>query len=902
MSNTVARLAALSPERRKLFEQRLRGSSSPIIPRRSGNDRLPLSFAQQRLWFLDQLVPGNPFYNIPGATRLNFPLNVDVLRRSLNEIVRRHESLRTTFSMADGTPMQVIAPALILDVPITDLRSLPQDRREAEAVKQATEEARTPFDLTKGPLIRARLLQLDTQDFFFLLTIHHIVSDGWSMGIFFQELDVLYTCFATGQASPLRELPIQYADFALWQRGWVKGEVLERQLSYWSERLAGIPTLDLPADRVRPAIPSFRGDICPLTAPLEVMQRLKDLSGECEATLFMTLLAAFHTLLHRYSGQDVIAVGSPVANRNRPDIEGLIGFFVNSLVLRADFEENPSFHSLLAQVRQTAIGAYANQDLPFEMLVEQLQPERDLSRNPLFQVIFQLMNAPTMAGQAAPAPAATTPPLNVQVGTSKFDLNITMFESSEGLIGTFEYNTDLFDVSTIVRMVAHYQTLLESIAANPQRRISELSILTPAERRQILVDWNRTQSEYPAGRSLGELFEEQAAKRPQSPAVRFGQRELSYSELNARANHLAWYLRSLNVGRGSHVGICVERSPEMIVATLAVVKSGGAYVPLDPDYPQDRLAFMMEDAQLQALITQGNLLDHLPHSTIPVICFERDAELLDSFSPENPATVNQADDLAYVMYTSGSTGTPKGVCVLHRAIGRLVLNTDYVRFSPGDRIAQVSNFSFDAATFEIWGALLNGGQLVGFEKETLLSAFDFAAELARCQISAMFLTTALFNQLAREDASMFSSVRNLLVGGEALDPKWIRRVLESEPPARLLNGYGPTEATTFAVCHLIQNVPAGASSVPIGRPIANTVVYILDKYGQPVPAGVRGELYIGGPGVARGYWKRPELTAQRFIRNPFREDDDEVLYKTGDLVRYLPDGCIEFISRIDNQV
>ncbi len=899
MSNTVTRLAALSPERRKLFEQRVRGSASPIIPRRSPGDRLLLSFAQQRLWFLDQLVPGNPFYNIAGPIRMNFSLNVDVFRRSLNEIVRRHESLRTTFSVEDGVPVQVISPQLLLELPIIDLRAFPPDRREEEASKLASAEARTPFDLSKGPLIRAKLLQLDTQDFLFLLTIHHIVSDGWSTGIFFQELNVLYACFATGQPVPLRELPIQYADFALWQRGWIKGEVLEKQLSYWRERLTGIPTLDLPTDHSRPSIPSFRGDNCPIAVPLEVMQRLKDLSGECEATLFMTLIAAFHALLHRYSGQDVIAVGSPVANRNRPDIEGLIGFFVNSLVLRADFEGNPAFRSLLAQVRETAIGAYANQDLPFEMLVEQLQPERDLSRNPLFQVIFQLMNAPTMGAQPS---ASSAPAVNLQVGTSKFDLNITMLETAEGLVGSFEFNTDLFDVSTIARMVAHYQTLLESVAANPLRSISELTILTPAERRQILVDWNATEAAYPSERSLAELFEEQVVKQPQSIAVSFGKRELNYAELNTRANQIAWHLRSLGIGRGSHVGICVERSPEMIVGTVAVVKSGGAYVPLDPAYPQDRLAFMIADAQLQVVITQQHLLDRFSQTAIPVICLDRDASLHATFGPENPEAVNQAEDLAYVMYTSGSTGTPKGVCIPHRAIGRLVLNSDFVRLGPGDRIAQVSNFSFDAATFEIWGALLNGGQLVGFEKEVLLSAFDFAAELERCPISAMFLTTALFNQLAREDPAMFRTVQTLMVGGEALDPKWVRRVLESEPPSRLMNGYGPTEATTFAVCHLIQSVPQGVASVPIGRPIANTVVYILDKYGQPVPVGVRGELHIGGPGVARGYWKRPELTAQRFISNPFREDEDQMLYKTGDLVRYLPDGCIDFVSRVDNQV
>jgi amino acid adenylation domain-containing protein len=897
MSETAAaRLAALSPERRKLLEQRLKGVSSapPGVPRRPAGAPLVLSFAQQRLWFLDQLVPGSPFYNIPSAVPLKFALNVDVLRRCLNEIIRRHESLRTTFTSTAGKPVQVIAPSLQLELPVVDLRPMQPAAREPEAIRMATEEARTSFDLGKGPLIRAKLLQLDAHDYVLLLTIHHIVADGWSMGIFFHELGALYARFAAGQPSPLPEMPVQYADFAIWQRGWLQNEELDRQLGYWRRQLSGIPKLDLPADRPRPSMPTFRGSYYPMLIPANVATSLKRFSGDHEATLFMTLLAAFQTLLHRYTGQDDIAIGCPVANRNRSEIEGVIGFFVNSLVMRTNFEGNPTFSSLLASVRETALEAYAHQDLPFEMLVEELQPDRDLSRNPLFQFIFQLLNAPGVDGGSA------SPYTNIQSGTSKFDLNITLYEGPAGVSGGIEYNTDLFDLATIARLAGHYQILLQGIAADPNQRISALPLLTAAERRQILVDWNATETEFPRDRPLAAIFEDRAAASPHSVAVAYGERTLTYADLNASANQLAHYLQSLGVGRESRVGVCLERSPEMVVAVLGVIKAGGAYVPLDSDYPKDRLAFMMADAGLEALVTQEAFLERLPEA--PVICLDRDQALLAACQEHNPALPAGGGDLAYVMYTSGSTGVPKGVSVPQRAISRLVLNTDYVRLGPADRVAQVSNFSFDAATFEIWGALLNGGALVGIGKDVMLSPLDFAAQLEAGGISAMFLTAALFNQVAREYPQAFRSVRNLLIGGEALDPKWVRRVLDAAPPTRLLNGYGPTETTTFALCHLIQDVPPGASNIPIGRPIANTTVYILDRYGQPVPVGVPGELYIGGAGVARGYWNRPELSAERFVVNPFRSDSDAPLYRTGDLVRYLADGTVEFLSRLDHQV
>ncbi|HEV3037471.1 MAG TPA: amino acid adenylation domain-containing protein [Candidatus Angelobacter sp.] len=901
---TSARVATLSPEKRKLFEQRIRGvaAASSEIPKRAPGSFLELSFAQQRLWFLDQLVPGNPFYNIFSAVPLKFALNIGVMRRVLNEIVRRHEALRTSFATIDGKVVQVIAPTLHLDLPVTDLRPLESQAREPEAVRLAYEEARIPFDLAQGPLIRAKLLHLDAYDYVLLLTMHHIVSDGWSMGIFFDELSALYTCYATGQPSTLRELPVQYADFALWQRAWLQGDVLDKQLSYWRRQLDGIPKLELPSDRPRPQVAAFHGAYYAVQYPKGIAGALKRVSEQHGATLFMTLLAAFQVLLHRYTGQDDIAIGSPVANRNRSEIEKLIGFFVNSLVMRASFEGDPTFGSSLAEVRRTAVEAYANQDLPFEMLVEKLQPDRDLSRNPLFQVIFQLMNAPTVAsGQEDGSNAtATTPYSSVQSGTSKFDLNVTLGEFADSLVGGIEYNTDLFDESTITRLSGHYLAVLHAIIANPKQRISEMALLTALERQQVLVDWNTTTADFPRARSLASIFEEQVNAHATEPAVVYEGRSLTYAELNCQANRLAHYLRSLGVGRSSRAGICVRRSPEMVIAVLGVIKSGAAYVPLDPDYPKERLAFMIDDAGLEVLIAQTSLVGKLTDAPAPAICVESD--LLSGYPAGNPNHLTDGDDLAYVMYTSGSTGAPKGVAIRQQSITRLVCNNNYAQLGAGDRIAQVSSFSFDAATFEIWGALLNGGQLVGFSKELLLSPADFAAELELQEISAMFLTVALFNQIARECPQAFRTVRSLLVGGEALDPKWIRRVLDSGAPSRLLNGYGPTETTTFAVCHLIQNLPSGVSSIPIGRPITNTAAYVLDKYGEPVPIGVHGELYLGGPGVAREYWKRPELTAERFVPDPFSGNEGERLYRTGDKVRYLADGAIDFLGRIDQQI
>jgi len=871
----------------------------PLLPVSRFGEML-LSFAQARLWFLEQLEPGSSAYNIPAAVRLTGSLDVVALEQSLQEIVQRHEALRTTFAMVSGEPIQVISPVLALTLPLVDLHSLPEAQQEAEVERLATESAQQPFDLAMGPLLRATLLNLGEAEHVLLLTMHHIVSDGWSMGVLIRELAALYEAFSTGKPSPLPELPIQYADFAHWQRQWLQGEVLAAQLSYWQQQLAGAPAvLELPTDRPRPAVQTFRGATQFLALPEPLSQKLKTLSQRSGVTLFMTLLAAFQTLLYRYTGQEDICIGSPIANRNRSETEDLIGFFVNTLVLRTDMSENPSFKELLLRVREVTLGAYAHQDLPFEQLVEALQPERNLSHQPLFQVMFVLQNAPMSALEL---PDLTLSSLNIDSSTAKFDLTMSMEDTEQGLVGSLEYNTDLFDAATISRMREHFQTLLEGIVAEPDQRLSDLPLLTQPERQQLLVKWNDTQVDYPKDVCVHQLFEAQAEQTPEVVAVVFEDQQLTYGELNRRANQVAHHLRSLGVDPDGLVGIFVERSLEMVVGLLGILKAGGAYVPLDPSYPQERLVFMLKDAQVPILLTQQQLVEKLPEHQARVVCLDTDWEAIARQSQEKPVSEVTPDHLAYVIYTSGSTGKPKGVCISHRAVNRLVLNTNYVKLEPSDRVAQASNCSFDAATFEIWGALLHGARLVGVSKDVVLSPKDFAAQLREQGISVLFLTTALFNQLAKEVPSAFNSVRHLLFGGEAVDPRLVKMVLENSPPQRLLHVYGPTESTTFASWHLVQEVPEGVTTIPIGRPLSNTQIYLLDNQMHPVPVGVPGELYIGGDGLARGYLNRPELNAERFIVNPFSNKPGAHLYKTGDLARYQPDGNIEFLGRLDDQV
>lgn len=892
-----------------LQEEGLSSSPSPKISLRKDTSSLPLSFAQARLWFLNQLEPNSAAYNIPVALHLKGQIDISALQQSLNEILRRHEALRTTFVAVEGQPVQVIAPvetfrrnaSTILSV--VDLQEFPPEHREQQALHLATELAQQPFDLARDLLLRAKLLRLDQNDHVLVLTIHHIVFDGWSLGVFIQELALLTQAFTLGKPSPLPELSIQYADFALWQRQWLQGEVLENQLAYWKQQLAELPVLQLPTKRPRPAVQASRGAVEYLMLPQSLTEALKALSQQSGVSLFMTLLAAFKTLLYRYTGQDDIVVGSGIANRNRAELEPLIGFFVNTLVLRTDLSGNPSFLELLDRVRKITLDAYDHQDLPFEKLVEELQPERDLARMPLFQVAFVLQNAPMGVLEL---PGLTLNPLAIHTKTARFDLEVELVEKPEGLYGSFEYNTDLFDAATITRMLGHFQTLLEGIVADPEQRIADLPLLTAAERQQLLVDWNDTQVDYPQDKCIHQLFEAQVEQTPDAPAVVFQDKQLTYRQLNRRANQVAHYLRSLGVGVESLVALCLEPSLEMVVGILGILKAGGAYLPLDPAYPQERLAFMLQDAQVSVLLTQKHLVEQLPDSQVQVVYWDADWEMIIALnSDRNPKSQVTADNLAYVIYTSGSTGQPKGVEIQHSGLVNLATwHQRTYSVTPVDRATQLAGLAFDASVWELWPYLTAGASihipdsealLRSADRELCLSPLKLIEWLATEAITICFMPTPLAAIVLEEQLPTQWALRFLLTGGDKL-----HRVPRKAFTFNLVNHYGPTENTVVTTCATVGC--ASDTPPPIGRAIANTQVYILDANLQPVPIGVPGELYISGVGLARGYLNRPELTVEKFISHPFSDEPGVRLYKTGDLARYLPDGNIEFLGRIDQQV
>ncbi|HSF38303.1 MAG TPA: amino acid adenylation domain-containing protein, partial [Thermoanaerobaculia bacterium] len=861
-----------------------------LVPRpRKPGEPLPLSFGQERLWFLDRMTPGSSAYSMPSFLRLSGPLDVPALAGALAGLVRRHEALRTVFRARGGEPVQVVRNFAGMELPGVDLSSLPGEAREAEVRRLALREQRTPFDLAEGPLFRGSLLSLDAEDHVLLLNVHHIASDGWSVDVMNKDLAALYRAAAAGEPSPLRPLPVQYADFAVWQREWLSGAQLEAQLSYWRARLDRPAVLTLPADRPRPAVQSFRGGVERAVFPGGLADALERIGRRQGATLFMTLLAAFEALLWRYTGQEDLFVGTPVANRGRAEVEGLIGFFVNTLVLRTDASGDPGFSHLLARVREDALSAFAHQDFPFDRLVSELAPERDLSRTPLFQAVFALQHVGGGSFSLAPGLAAS----GFDPGgerTSKFDLSLHMGKSDDGLIAVVEYAADLFDAPTIRRMLAGLETLLHGIAADPEARISGLPLLSDAERRELLTAWNRTEADFPRDVGVHRLFAAQAARAPEAVAVVAEGETLTYAGLRGRAGRLARRLSAAGIGRESRVAVVLERSVDLVVAVLAVLEAGGAYVPLDPKDPAERRSFILEDTG--ALVLDREALTALLAGPEP--------------ADVPPAPEIGGEDLAYVVYTSGSTGRPKGVAVPHRGVARLVLSTDYVRIAPGDRVAHLSNPAFDAAVFEIWGALLTGATLVVVPPEASLSPLALAQELARREVTVALLTTAVFNRVVQEAPERLRSLRTLLFGGEAADPPSVRAALEA--PAlrgtRLVNAYGPTESTSIATWHLVEEVRDGGP-VPIGLPIANTRVHVLDARLEPVPLGVPGELCIGGHGLARGYLGRPDLTAERFVPDPFASlgaGPGARLYRTGDLVRRRPDGAVEFLGRLDHQV
>ena len=873
-------------------------TAAGTIQRASRDRDLPLSFSQQRLWFLDKMAGSTPYYNVISRVRLQGELNLEALQQAATEIVGRHEILRTTFGDEGGRPAQIVNATMPVTLAIEDVPGDTTEEREHTARLLARDEAERPFDLSRGPLLRVRLLKLNEADHIALLTMHHIVSDGWSTGVLVDELTALYSAFVEGRPSPLAELPIQYADYAVWQRDFLQGETLETQLAYWRDQLRNAPALlELPTDRPRPLVQTYNGATEPWQLTPELTGKLRQLSRDEGTTLYMTLLAAFTVLLSRYSNQTDIVIGSDIANRTRKETENLIGFFVNMVLLRSNLADNPTFAELLNRVRETALGAYAHQDLPFEKLVDELQPERSLSHSPLFNVVFVLQNMPEGTLEL---PGLKLSSEQFDNTFARFDLEFLLWERDGGLNGFLIYNTDLFEASTIHRMLRHFEVLIDGIVADPDRRVASLPLLMNQETQTLLVEWTDTKTDYPRDDSIQAQFEIQAALTPHATAVVFGNQTLTYDDLNRRANQLAHYLKSLGVGPEMPVGLCVERSIELVVGVLGILKAGGYYLPLDPHYPIERLAFMLEDAGVPVLLTQEALLESLPMHWAQVLSLDSDWELIAVESEENLVDQTAAENLAYVMYTSGSTGQPKGVAVTHRAVLRLVKETNFAEFGPDEVFLQLAPITFDASTLEIWGALLNGGRLVVMSPHAP-ALEELGTTLREHNVTTLWLSAGLFHLMVDERPDDLSGLRQLLAGGDVLSVPHVQRALNKLDHGRVINGYGPTENTTFTCCYpMTADDPIGAT-VPIGRPIANTQVYLLSKDLEPVPIGVAGELYTGGDGLARGYHNRPALTAQMFVPHPFGAPGER-LYRTGDLARYLPDGRIEFLGRRDHQV
>ena len=906
MSTLAEQIEDLSPQQRDLLvlllgkKKREEAARSQIASVSRTSDTFPLSFAQQRLWFISQLQQDNASYNVSAGVRMEGPLSVAALERAFGEVLRRHESLRTVIRQVDGEPVQVITDPPVFRLPQFDLQMVPAAQRETEAQSLLTLDAQKPFNIEDASLFRATLLLLSPREHILLLTMHHIISDGMSRGVLVRELVQLYEAFANGRSSTLPELTIQYVDFAAWQREWLQGEVLDKQLSYWKEKLAGAPSLlELPADRPRPPVQSFHGARQPVVIPQEVTESLRELGESQNATLFMTLLAAFEVLLFRHTGQDDIVVGVPITGRNNPELANLIGFFINSLPVRTDLSGNPTFRELLGRVREAALGAYEHQDLPFEKLVEVSQPERDTSYSPLFQIMCHLDNtgAPALA-----LPGLRLTPLDADTGTSKFDLTLDLVESSTELKGWLEYSTELFDDVTIQRLSERFQILLKAAVAAPDTRIAALPLLSPMEENQLIVGLNQTAEVFPHAPCLHQIFEAQAEQTPAATAVRFEGQELTYAELNRRANQLAHRLRKLGVGWEVLVAICMEPSLDLPIALLAVLKAGGAYIPLDPAEPRKRLSFILEETGAAVVLTQEGLADNQAFAGVQVIRLDHDVEVFATESTENLPTQVTGENLCYVIYTSGSTGQPKAAMLHHRGVrNRLLWGITNYQLGQGDVVLHKTPLTFDVSVWEIFAPLLSGACLLIAKAGGHQDPVYQLELMAREKVTHVdYVPTMLEVLLELKGLDDCDSLKIVTSAGEALT-RGLRDRFYSQTKAKLYNLYGSTEAS-LAVTYWVCPGEGKERLIPIGRPMNNARIYILDKHLQPVPIGVAGELHVGGVAPGRGYLKRPDLTADKFIPDALSETGGERLYKTGDLARYRSDGAIEFLGRLDHQV
>ncbi len=900
---TAAVLEQIAAHKQDLLSLLAQSEGSDQVPPLEAGPRhstYPLSFSQERLWFLHQLEPDSSAYNMSLALRLSGSLDVAALSTSLKRVMARHAIFRTSFPTIDDKPVQVISEECFLSLRHEDLRTIPRSECEARVNHLIAEECLQPFSLVTGPLIRVGLLQTEETEHVLVVVLHHIVTDGWSRGLLIRDLGAFYTEEVTKQPSALPVLSIQYVDYAVWQREWLQGAVLEEQLRYWRGQLADLAPLELPTDRPRPAQQTFGGSSSVQLIDLQLTNELRNLSHRSGVSLAITLLAAFQVLIAKYTGQTDVAVGSPIANRTRQEIEGLIGFFVNSLVLRSDLSGDPSLEEVLHRVKVMSLEAYDHQDLPFERIVDELQPERDPSRNPLFQVMFAVQNAPR---EDMSLPGLTMAPFSLPITQTRFDLECHVREQAEGLSVVLMYNTDLFDAVTIEQLGRHYRRVLAELVRGPEQRLSQLCLLDEGELTQQVVEWNTTATVYPRERTIVELFAEQVAAGPEAVAVVDEARQLTYAELDRRANQLAHYLRQHGVGPEVCVGLCLERSVELVVGVLGILKAGGAYVPLDPKLPPERLAFILNETNLALVLLHERFRASLPSEWGGVVVALDGAGGRIESLPETPVDSGAtAANLAYLMYTSGSTGVPKGINICHRNVVRLVKQTNYLKVDPDDTFLQLAPLAFDASTFELWGSLLHGAKLVLFPPH--VPSLD---ELGQCLqeqgISTLWLTAALFHQMVDTQRAALCGVPHLLAGGDVLSVAHVNQVLAHLwKGGRLINGYGPTENTTFTCCHVMEAGSEVGASVPIGHPIANTQVYILDRPMQPVPVGVYGELAIGGEGLGRGYLHRPALTAEKFVPHPWSAEPGARVYQTGDVVRYRRDGVIEFKGRRDQQV